>query len=175
MNTRTSRSADDYFFKTVATPVGQLKIVASDLGVAAILWENDSPCRVPFPGMVESSSHPALLQTEKQLGEYFAGGRTAFELPLDFVGTEFQKKVWHALLTIPFGETRSYAQIASTLGSPRATRAVGAASGRNPISIVAPCHRVIGANGALTGFAGGLAAKRYLLDMEQREQHQVRG
>ncbi len=168
MNTRTVRSAKDYFFRTVATPVGQLRIVASDLGVAAILWENDDPGRVPFQGLVEDSEHPALLEAATQLGEYFGGVRTAFELRLDFAGTEFQKKVWHALLTIPFGETRSYADIARKVGSPRAMRAVGAANGRNPISIVAPCHRVIGANGALTGFAGGLAAKKYLLDLEQR-------
>ena len=100
--------------------------------------------------------------------EYFAGSRAAFDLPLDFSGTEFQKKVWRALLTIPFGATRSYAQIATQVGSPKAMRAVGAANSRNPVSIVAPCHRVIGANGELTGFAGGLVAKKYLLDLEQR-------
>jgi methylated-DNA-[protein]-cysteine S-methyltransferase len=110
--------------------------------------------------------NPILVATEQQLGEYFAGRRTAFDLTVDFSGTEFQRKVWHALLTIPFGETRTYAQIARQIGNPAAVRAVGAANGKNPISIVAPCHRVIGSNGKLTGFAGGLDAKAYLLRLE---------
>lgn len=109
-----------------------------------------------------------LAETERQLREYFSGKRSRFELPLDFQGTEFQKKVWSALLTIPFGETRSYTEIAVQIGSPNAVRAVGAANGRNPLSIVAPCHRVIGASGGLTGFAGGLAAKQWLLRLETR-------
>ncbi|KEY97354.1 cysteine methyltransferase, partial [Sphingomonas sp. BHC-A] len=103
-----------------------------------------------------------------QLGEYFSGQREAFDLPLHFSGTDFQKSVWAALLTIPFGETCSYADIARQIGKPSACRAVGAANGRNPISIIAPCHRVVGADGALTGFAGGLKAKRYLLGLERR-------
>jgi methylated-DNA-[protein]-cysteine S-methyltransferase len=107
-----------------------------------------------------------LVETARQLEEYFAGQRTVFELPLDFAGTDFQRKVWNALLTIPFGETRSYGQIASQIGNPDAVRAVGAANGRNPVSIVTPCHRVIGSTGALTGFAGGLDAKAYLLALE---------
>jgi methylated-DNA-[protein]-cysteine S-methyltransferase len=97
------------------------------------------------------------------LAAYFAGNLKAFNIPLDIKGTEFQKRVWAALLTMPFGETRSYGQIARRIGHPAAVRAVGAANGRNPISIVAPCHRVVGASGALTGFAGGLGAKSYLL------------
>jgi len=168
MSIVTDKPAKPRFFKAVASPVGLLRIVASDSGVAAILWEDDSPRRVPLGSLVESDAHPTLLQAEMQLREYFAGHRTAFDLPLDFTGTAFQKKVWYALLTIPFGQTRSYADIARQVGSPKAMRAVGAANGRNPISIVAPCHRVIGANGELTGFAGGLAAKKYLLDLEQR-------
>ena len=106
------------------------------------------------------------MRTVQQLREYFAGTRTRFELDLDFVGTEFQKQVWAALLTIPFGETRSYSEIARQIGNPSAVRAVGAANGKNPISIVAPCHRVIGASGKLTGFAGGLEAKERLLTLE---------
>lgn len=175
MNIATTRPAKTHYFKAVASPVGQLTIVASDYGVAAILWEDDNPQRVPLGGLVENTAHPTLLKAETQLREYFAGNRTCFDLPLDFTGTEFQKKVWSALLTIPFGETRSYADIARKVGSPRAMRAVGAANGRNPISIVAPCHRVIGANGELTGFAGGLAAKKYLLDLELREEKSARG
>jgi len=101
------------------------------------------------------------------LRAYFAGEREAFTVPLDFQGTPFQKQVWAALLTIPFGETRSYGEIARQIGRPGASRAVGAANGRNPISIIAPCHRVIGSTGKLTGFAGGLAAKARLLGLEK--------
>ena len=114
-----------------------------------------------------TSCNPILLEAERQLREYFAGSRTRFELPLDPSGTDFQRQVWRELLKIPFGETRSYVEIARRIGSPRAARAVGAANGRNPISIVAPCHRVVGANGALTGFAGGLDAKARLLALER--------
>jgi methylated-DNA-[protein]-cysteine S-methyltransferase len=109
------------------------------------------------------------METERQLGEYFAGQSQSFDLPLDFHGTDFQKRVWEQLLAIPFGETRSYAEIARALGQPSASRAVGAANGRNPISIVAPCHRVIGTSGALTGFAGGVETKQRLLALEGLE------
>jgi methylated-DNA-[protein]-cysteine S-methyltransferase len=108
-----------------------------------------------------------LVETERQLGEYFAGKRRTFDVPLSFSGSDFQKQVWGALLTIPFGETRSYGEIALQVGRPTASRAVGAANGRNPISIIAPCHRIVGATGKLTGFAGGLDAKKYLLELEQ--------
>jgi methylated-DNA-[protein]-cysteine S-methyltransferase len=150
----------------VSSPVGRLKLVASDHGLAAVLWATDRPHRVRLTTGSEDARHPVLAEAERQLGEYFAGRRTKFSLTLDFAGTPFQRKVWHALLTIPFGETRSYAQIAKQIGSPAATRAVGAANGRNPIAIVAPCHRVIGSGGKLTGFAGGLEAKAYLLALE---------
>lgn len=155
-----------HFYKTTPSPVGRLTLVASDRGLTAILWENDDPHRVRLGAMTRNDAHPMLCETESQLREYFAGMRKAFTLPLDFVGTDFQKKVWAALLTIPFGETRSYAQIARQIGQPTAVRAVGAANGRNPISIIAPCHRVIGASGKLTGFAGGLEAKARLLALE---------
>jgi methylated-DNA-[protein]-cysteine S-methyltransferase len=153
--------------KTIASPVGELTLVASDRGIVAILWENDLPDRVKLGAVQEDAGHPVLLAAEAQLGEYFAGTRTRFDLPLDFRGTDFQKSVWGALLAIPFGETRSYGEIAMKLGRPTASRAVGAANGRNPISIVAPCHRVIGSTGKLTGFAGGLEAKAYLLGLER--------
>jgi len=152
--------------KTMTSPVGELTLVASARGLTAILWENDRPGRVRLAAAAEAPDHPLLVEVARQIAEYFAGKRTAFDLPLDFQGTDFQKSVWAALLTIPFGETRSYGEIAHQIGRPRASRAVGAANGRNPISIVAPCHRVIGANGALTGFAGGLAAKELLLGIE---------
>lgn len=156
-------------FKTIPSPVGALTLVASDKGLAAILWENDDPDRVRLGAREEDAEHPVLAETERQLGEYFAGERKAFDLPLDFHGTDFQKRVWEQLLAIPFGETRSYGEIARALGQPSASRAVGAANGKNPISIVAPCHRVIGTNGALTGFAGGLEAKQRLLALEGLE------
>jgi methylated-DNA-[protein]-cysteine S-methyltransferase len=114
----------------------------------------------------EDNRNPVLLETERQLREYFAGQRHEFALKLDLAGTAFQRKVWNALLTIPFGETRSYGQIARQIGNPNAVRAVGAANGRNPVSIIAPCHRVIGSTGKLTGFAGGLDAKARLLAFE---------
>lgn len=164
-----------YAYKTVASPVGALKIVASDRGLSAILWENDDPKRVRLAALVEDPYHPVLLETERQLGAYFAGTLKAFTVPLDFNGTEFQKSVWAALLTIPFGATRSYGDIARQIGRPGASRAVGAANGKNPISIIAPCHRVIGAAGALTGFAGGLDIKRRLLGLESAEAGGVQG
>jgi methylated-DNA-[protein]-cysteine S-methyltransferase len=158
-----------YAFKTMKSPVGEIKLVAGEKGLAAILWENDNPKRVRLGEMTQDDHHPVLLETERQLGEYFAGSRKEFSMDLDFHGTDFQKAVWHALLTIPYGETRSYGEIAVQLGNPKAVRAVGAANGKNPISIIAPCHRVIGADGKLTGFAGGLEAKSCLLKIEGSE------
>jgi methylated-DNA-[protein]-cysteine S-methyltransferase len=158
-----------YVYKTMKSPVGELKLVASDKGLAAILWENDSPRRVRFAPISEDKNNPVLLEAERQLKDYFSGKRKSFSVKLDFKGTEFQKKVWAALLTIPFGETRSYGQIAKQIKNPKAVRAVGAANGKNPISIIAPCHRVIGSTGKLTGFAGGLEAKACLLALEEKQ------
>jgi methylated-DNA-[protein]-cysteine S-methyltransferase len=158
-----------YSYKTMKSPVGTLKLVASDRGLVAILWENDNPMRVRLNPLVEEKEHPVLLETERQLSEYFAGKRKRFSLKFGCVGTEFQKEVWQALATIPFGETRSYGDIARQIGHPKAVRAVGAANGRNPISIVVPCHRVIGSNGKLTGFAGGLETKASLLRLESKK------
>ncbi len=155
-----------YFAKTIASPVGALKLVASERGLSAVLWENDNPKRVRLGELVGSPDHPVLLQAERELAEYFAGDRTAFSLPLDAGGSDFQKKVWSALSTIPYGATRSYGELAREIGAPKASRAVGAANGRNPLSIVVPCHRTIGSNGSLTGFAGGLETKRQLLSLE---------
>lgn len=165
MTTATTHAGKKYYFKFVDSPVGKLKLVATDDGLAAILWDNDRPHRVPLH-VVEAPFHPVLVDTARQLEQYFAGERKTFDLKLDFDGTEFQRKVWTALLTIPFGETRSYSQIAKQIGHPNAARAVGAANGRNPISIIAPCHRVIGSTGKLTGFGGGLSAKAQLLSLE---------
>ena len=155
-----------YVFKMVDSPVGKLTLVATDEGLAAILWQKDRPARVGLRVEVEDDRHPVLLETARQLEEYFAGRRKQFTVKLDVVGTPFQRKVWNALLTIPFGETRSYGQIAAQIGNPGAARAVGAANGRNPVSIIAPCHRVIGSTGKLTGFGGGLDTKAQLLALE---------
>lgn len=154
-------------FMEMASPVGILKLVANDTALVAVLWENENPKRVRLAELIEQTHHPILLETQKQLSEYFAGKRQQFDLPLDFEGTEFQQKVWQALLTIPFGETRSYRDIAEQVGNVKAVRAVGAANGKNPISIIAPCHRVVGANGKLVGFAGGLDNKEILLKLEK--------
>lgn len=158
-----------YLYKMMNSPVGILTLVANGSKLAAILWEDDQPTRVRLGLMTADEDHVILLETERQLKAYFAGTRTHFDVPLEFVGTDFQKQVWHALLTIPFGETRSYRDVAEQIGNVKAVRAVGAANGRNPISIITPCHRVIGASGDLTGFAGGLKAKEMLLLLEGHE------
>jgi len=157
------------YHKFINSPVGKLKIVASDKGLVAILWENDDPRRVPLTDSIEDNQQQILVETERQLDEYFSAKRQSFSLPLDIRGTRFQKDVWNALLSIPFGETRSYGQLANQIGRSTASRAVGAANGRNPLSIVVPCHRVIGSSGKLTGFAGGLEAKAILLGHEKQE------
>jgi methylated-DNA-[protein]-cysteine S-methyltransferase len=155
-----------HVYKTVDSPVGRLTLVATDEGLAGILWEQARPRSVRLHVDAEDAGHPVLLETERQLQEYFAGQRKDFTLRLDVAGTPFQRKVWNALMTIPFGETRSYGEIARQIGNPGAMRAVGAANGRNPVSIVAPCHRVIGSTGKLTGFGGGLDVKAQLLALE---------
>jgi len=155
-------------FMEMPSPVGILKLVATENALVAVLWENENPKRVRLAELIEQVNHPILLETQKQLREYFAGTRQQFDLPLDFEGTVFQKKVWQALLAIPFGETRSYRDIAEKVGNIKAVRAVGAANGKNPISIIAPCHRVVGVNGKLVGFAGGLNNKEILLGLEKQ-------
>jgi methylated-DNA-[protein]-cysteine S-methyltransferase len=155
-------------FTTIESPVGLLTLVASDVGLVAVLWEDDDPLRVRLGPLIEDGAHPVLVEAARQLDGYFAGTTTTFDLPLDMRGTDFQKSVWAALLTIPYGETRSYGAIARAIGRPGASRAVGAANGRNPLSIVAPCHRVVGTGGQLTGFAGGLEVKAALLALERR-------
>jgi methylated-DNA-[protein]-cysteine S-methyltransferase len=156
-----------HVYKMMDSPVGRLTLFATGEGLAAVLWENDRPGRVRLTPATMDDTDPWLVEAERQLEEYFAGRRTEFDVRLDVAGTPFQRKVWSALLTIPFGETRSYKQIATQIGIPGAMRAVGAANGRNPASIIAPCHRVIGSTGELTGFAGGLAVKAQLLALER--------
>jgi methylated-DNA-[protein]-cysteine S-methyltransferase len=161
------RAPKRHVYKWMDSPVGRLKLVATDAGLAGVLWEKERPHRVRLHIEAEDNGHFVLVEAERQLEEYFDGHRKEFALKLEFTGTAFQRKVWNALLTIPFGETRSYGQIARQIGNPNAVRAVGAANGRNPISIVMPCHRVVGATGKLVGFGGGLDAKAHLLALER--------
>lgn len=150
---------------TLPSPFGELRACASDRGLRELSFPGARALREPArPG----TEHPLLVQLRAQLAEYFAGARRTFDLPLDPVGTEFQLAAWRALRDIPYGATRSYREQAAAIGRPTATRAVGAANGRNPIPIVVPCHRVIGADGSLTGFGGGIAVKRALLELEAR-------
>jgi methylated-DNA-[protein]-cysteine S-methyltransferase len=147
----------------LATPVGNLTLVAGDHGLRAVRFPGEGP-----PARAGAGAHPLLAEAARQLQEYFAGERRIFELRLDPVGTPFQRRCWLALSSIPFGTTISYGEQARRLGHPRATRAVGAANARNPISIVLPCHRLIGGDGALKGYGGGLDVKRALLEHEAR-------
>lgn len=153
------------------SPVGTLSLVASERGLRAILWPLDSTeeqdQRVRLGGQIRRST-PVLDEAERQLDEYFAGTRLSFDLVLDLQGTDFQREVWTALADVKYGKTRTYGEQAARLGRPTATRAVASANGKNPLSIVLPCHRIIGANGSLTGFAGGLENKAFLLDHERR-------
>lgn len=151
-------------FTKMQTPVGEMILVANERGLSAIMWPHDG--KVPVEMGSEDDNHPVLKEAVKQLGEYFRKERKTFSIPLDMQGTRFHVKVWDALLTIPFGETRTYGQIAKQIGVPDAARAIGAAVHNNPISIVVPCHRVIGANGRLVGFGGGLQNKAILLRLE---------
>ncbi len=151
-------------FRQIDSPLGPLTVSASGQGLNAVEFPLDG-WFLPRDGWREAD-HPLLQQAHRQLDEYFAGQRRAFDLPLAPQGTPFQREVWFALAGIPYGQTMSYAQLAAKLGRPTASRAVGAANGRNPLGIILPCHRVVGANGTLTGFSGGLEAKRFLLELE---------
>jgi len=153
-------------YKDIPSPVGLIRAIASDKGLVAIIWEGEDYKRTKLSVPVQENNHQILLQTEKQLNEYFENKRTTFEIPLDFKGTEFQVKVWEALLKIPYGATKTYGELAKILGDIKAVRAVGGALNKNPISIIVPCHRVVGASGKLVGFAGGLENKSILLDLE---------
>jgi methylated-DNA-[protein]-cysteine S-methyltransferase len=147
----------------VETPVGRLTLVAGATGLRAVLFAGEHS-----PEGATQRRNPVLATAAEQLVEYFAGARRTFELPLELVGTPFQKRAWLALASIPYGSTVSYGEQARRVGRPGAARAVGAANGRNPLSIVLPCHRVVGAGGALTGYGGGLEVKRALLEHEAR-------
>jgi methylated-DNA-[protein]-cysteine S-methyltransferase len=156
----------EYVYATVASPVGKLTLTATGGGLTGISFETSR--RVRHVESAREDETDAVLQlATQQLQEYFAGERRTFDLPLAIEGTDFQKRVWAELLRIPFGKTRSYGEMAMLLGDPKCIRAVGLANGSNPIAIVVPCHRVIGASGALVGFGGGLRNKALLLDLER--------
>jgi len=149
------------FWTTVDSPIDPLLLIGDETGLRELQMEPHEP---PVDAVRDDD---ALAPVAAQLRDYFAGARTRFELPLSPRGTAFQQKVWLALREIPYGRTTTYGQIASELGQTTASRAVGLANGRNPIAVIVPCHRVIGANGTLTGFGGGLPRKRWLLDHER--------
>ncbi|TDD34469.1 methylated-DNA--[protein]-cysteine S-methyltransferase [Actinomadura sp. KC06] len=151
------------------SPVGPLTLVALDEGLSGLYMDmqRHRPSEETFGALGDPDTEPFATVAE-QLSAYFAGDLTEFDLPLNLQGTEFQKRVWTALQEIPYGETTTYGQLAVELGKPSASRAVGLANGRNPVSVIVPCHRVVGSTGDLTGYGGGLERKRYLLDFERK-------
>lgn len=160
---------DSLSITTMASPVGELTLVASRDGLRAVLWPGERAGRVAL-GTTDGGGPAAagvLALAMRELDEYFSGSRTQFDVPLDPVGTDFQRQAWQVLRTIPYGRTITYGEQAGRLGGAEKSRAVGAANGRNPISIIVPCHRVVGSTGRLTGFAGGLDTKAWLLHHEQ--------
>ena len=151
--------SDKTLYTYLRSPLGDLLLFGDEQALRGVYMDAKAP-----PAWRRSDE--AFAAAGEQLDQYFAGERRDFDLPLDLRGTPFQRRVWQALLTIPYGETRSYGELAAQIGRPDRPRAVGAANGRNPVSIVVPCHRVIGSDGGLTGYGGGLARKRWLLDHE---------
>ena len=171
---------DETFTTTLDTPVGTLTVIASDVGVRAVLWPGESYDDLVGSRVRRRSTHTSSATSPStgaareiaaravaQLAEYFDGRRREFDVPLDPHGTDFQRSAWRVLRTIPYGTTMTYGEQARALGDANKARAVGAANGRNPISVIVPCHRVVGGNGSLTGFAGGLDAKSWLLAHER--------
>ena len=161
---------ENAFYTEIDSPVGILTVIASDKGLHAILWggdRHDFLCDRIVQNLDRSDTHPIIKKAKKQLTEYFEGKRKNFDLPLVIEGTEFQKQAWKALQTIPYARTISYAEQAEKVGDRKKARAVGMANGSNPLSIVVPCHRVIGSSGDLTGFGGGLSTKKFLLELER--------
>lgn len=157
-----------FFSGSFTAPFGVLNVVASDLGVRYVMFENDAhPKSLDGLNLQHDTSHAVMRETWSQLNEYFSGKRREFDVPIDLRGTDFQVAAWKSLARIPFGRTWSYGEQAASIGRPTAVRAIGGANGRNPIAVVLPCHRVIGANGSLTGFGGGIEVKKWLLNHEK--------
>jgi len=162
-------TSSDIYYDHLSTPIGTLLLAADASGLREVWFETGKHRKTPDPAWKHAPVKLTFART--QLDEYFAGTRKHFELPLHPLGTTFQVTVWRALAKIPYGTTISCGELARRIGQPQAMRAVGAANGRNPLPIVLPCHRVIGSNGSLTGFGGGLPTKRFLLAMEDRVAH----
>ncbi len=163
----------EIFFKTVASPIGELVLGASDRGCCLVEFADEgletikSRTRKRHDVDMVAADNGLLDDVEQQLNGYFAGSSSAFDLPLDLRGTRFQETVWRELLAIPYGQTRTYGEIAKSVGNPRASQAVGRANGRNPVAILVPCHRVIQKGGGMCGYGGGVWRKEFLLDLER--------
>lgn len=155
------------YYTSIESPLGGLRLVAEELGLRTVWFIRGRTQEAPDQEWKEDAAF--FADVIRQLRAYFAGELREFEIPLLMEGTEFQKRVWKALQTIPYGETISYGQLAKQIGDPKAVRAVGAANGQNPIPIIVPCHRVIGSDGSLTGFGGGLENKKKLLELESAQ------
>jgi methylated-DNA-[protein]-cysteine S-methyltransferase len=168
MTTALRNLPEDAVYDTMESPIGRLMIIVSRKGVHALISASDEESQELMGLLPHDAGHPMLSTVRAQLAEYFGGRRRRFDLPLVLEGTEFQKQVWTELAKIPYGETISYGEQARRIGKPKAMRAVGGANGRNPISIIIPCHRVIGTDGSLTGFGWGTPNKKTLLELERR-------
>ncbi|MEI6199527.1 MAG: methylated-DNA--[protein]-cysteine S-methyltransferase [Actinomycetota bacterium] len=157
-----------YSRRTYEAPFGVVTVVGSDLGIRYVMFSDDAhPKPLESLQISDTDIHDSVNDAITQLEDYFNGSRREFDLPLDLHGTEFQVAAWNALAEVPYGHTASYGQQAASIGRPTAVRAIGGANGRNPVAIVLPCHRIVGADGSLTGFGGGIAVKKWLLDHEQ--------
>lgn len=154
------------FYCIMPSPVGDLKLIAHQHALVAVLWQNEKPNRLLLRALPSLTNMPILWNAQQQLEQYFQGKRLKFELPLQMYGTAFEQIVWRELQHISFGASSSYGVLAKIIGKPTASRAVGAAVGRNPLSIIIPCHRILGSQGHLTGFAGGIDNKKWLLNHE---------
>lgn len=165
---RAEKLPDNLVYDKIDSPVGELMILASTEGLQCILWDVERRDKEAIKRFKNSSNNKIIIKVKKQLSEYFSGKRKTFDLPLIMEGTEFQKQAWQQLCKIPYGQTISYGEQAKRVGDKNKARAVGMANGKNPIPIIVPCHRVIGSNGTLTGFAGGVDRKAILLDLEKR-------
>jgi methylated-DNA-[protein]-cysteine S-methyltransferase len=162
----------DFSRRIFEAPFGVVTVVGSDLGIRFVMFDNDAhPKPLEKLRISDTEIHDSVNSAITQLKEYFDGSRRDFELSLDLQGTEFQVAAWNALAEIPYGRTASYGQQAASIGRPKAVRAIGGANGRNPVAIVLPCHRIVGADGSLTGFGGGIAVKKWLLDHEHTMLH----
>lgn len=170
LSTATRHRPADRLHTVIDSPVGPLTLVAADDALVGLSMSEQR--HAPAPGWFgepsDGTDSEPLAQASRQLREYFDGERTEFDIPLSLEGTEFQRRVWTALREISYGETISYGQLADQIGQPSASRAVGLANGRNPVGIIVPCHRVVGSDGSLTGYGGGIERKRYLISHEQR-------